>query len=79
MKPHPSIFEAALRELDVVAEDALMVGDSLSHDVKGARRLGMRAVLLARSGPPAQRVEAVPVITSLRELPAFVVAGPPKD
>ena len=79
MKPHPSIFEAALRELDVVAEDALMVGDSLSHDVEGARRLGMRAVLLARSGPPAQRVEAVPVITSLRELPAFVVAGPPKD
>ena len=46
MKPHPSIFEAALRELDVVAEDALMVGDSISHDVEGARRLGMRAVLL---------------------------------
>ena len=74
MKPHPSIFEAALRELDVVAEDALMVGDSVSHDVEGARRLGMRAVLLARSGQPARRIEAVPVITSLSELPA-VVAG----
>jgi len=74
MKPHPSIFEAALRELDVVAEDALMVGDSVSHDVEGARRLGMRAVLLVRSGQPAQRIEAVPVITSLSELPA-VVAG----
>ena len=74
MKPHPSIFEAALRELDVVAEEALMVGDSISHDVDGARGLGMRAVLLARSAQPAQRVEDVPVISSLRELPA-VVAG----
>lgn len=75
MKPHPSIFEAALRELDVAAEEALMVGDSISHDVEGARRLGMRAVLLARSAQPAQWVEDVPVITSLRELPAFVVEG----
>ena len=72
MKPHPSIFEAALRELGVVAEEALMVGDSISHDVEGARRLGMRAVLLARSAPPAQRVQDVPVITSLRELLTFV-------
>ena len=78
MKPHPSIFEAALRELDVVAEEALMVGDSIRHDVEGARQLGMRAVLLARSAQPAQSVEDVPVITSLRELPAFVVSGPAK-
>ena len=76
MKPDPSIFEAALRELDVVAEDALMVGDSFSQDVEGARRLGMRAVLLARSAQPAQRIEDVPVITSLSELPAYIVAGP---
>ena len=75
MKPHPSIFEAALRELDVVAEDALMVGDSISHDVEGARRLGMRAVLLARSAQPAQWAEDVPVIASLRELPAVVLGS----
>jgi putative hydrolase of the HAD superfamily len=78
MKPHPSIFEAALRELDVVAKDALMVGDSISHDVEGARRLGMRAVLLDRSAQPAPGVEDVPVITSLRELPVFVASGPTK-
>ena len=78
MKPHPSIFEAALREIDVGADEALMVGDSISHDVDGARRLGMRAVLLVRSPQPARQVEDVPVITSLRELPAFVVAHPTK-
>ena len=78
MKPHPSIFEAALRELDVVAEDALMVGDSISHDVEGARRLGMRAVLLARSAQPAQWVGDVPVITTLAELPTFVIGDSTK-
>ena len=74
MKPHPSIFEAALGELDVEPKEALMVGDSVSHDVEGARSLGMRAVLLARSAQPAQAVEDVPVITTLAELPAFVTA-----
>ena len=75
MKPHPSIFEAALRELGVAADEALMVGDSIGHDVAGARRLGMRAVLLVRSGRTGTRVEDVPVISSLRELPAVVSAG----
>ncbi|MDP6581755.1 MAG: HAD family hydrolase, partial [Vicinamibacterales bacterium] len=32
MKPHPSIFEAALLEIGVSADEALMVGDSISHD-----------------------------------------------
>jgi len=75
MKPHPSIFRAALRELAVEAGEALMVGDSISHDVEGARRLGMQAVLLARSAQPDQRVKGVSVINSLKELPAFVVAN----
>ena len=37
MKPHPSIFEAALRAADVEAAEAVMVGDSLTHDIDGAR------------------------------------------
>ena len=27
-----------------------MVGDSVRHDIEGARRIGMRAVLVRRSG-----------------------------
>lgn len=81
MKPHPSIFESALRGLGVDAGDAMMVGDSLSHDVAGARGLGMRAVLLDRSahGPRSGQAEAgesdVTVITSLDELPTIVAAS----
>ncbi|MBW8895192.1 MAG: HAD family hydrolase [Acidobacteria bacterium] len=71
MKPHRSIFEAALSGADVSASESIMVGDSLTHDVDGARRLGMRGVLVARSGPIAAPPD-VPVIQSLRELPPLL-------
>ncbi|HVB38544.1 MAG TPA: HAD family hydrolase [Vicinamibacterales bacterium] len=79
MKPHPSIFEAALRLVEVPARDALMVGDSLRHDIEGARGAGLRAVLVRRHGgtPPADQDEVlrrlgVPVLESLEGLPALL-------
>jgi HAD superfamily hydrolase (TIGR01549 family) len=75
MKPHPSIFNAALALLGVAAADAVMVGDSLKHDVEGALNVGMRAVLLNRGDNAAPRVAGdhrVPVIRSLRELPGLL-------
>jgi putative hydrolase of the HAD superfamily len=72
MKPHPSIFEAALRLAQVEAGESVMVGDSLMHDIDGARRVGMRAVLVHRSEtPPAPGVD-VPVIRDLSELAALL-------
>jgi HAD superfamily hydrolase (TIGR01662 family) len=68
MKPHPSIFEHALRQVSARPHEAVMVGDSLAHDIEGARRLGMRAVLVSRSGQPPTCPEDVPVIQSLRDL-----------
>jgi putative hydrolase of the HAD superfamily len=72
MKPHPSIFEAALREAGARPQDSVMVGDSLAHDVEGARRLGMRAVLVSRSGEARGCPPDVPVIRSLRQLPRLL-------
>lgn len=72
MKPHPSIFEAALNEIGVAASEAVMVGDSLAHDVSGARQLGMEAVLLDRSGETRPQDHDVTVIASLTELPSLV-------
>jgi HAD superfamily hydrolase (TIGR01549 family) len=48
VKPHPTIFRAALDVLGVAPADAVMVGDSLEEDVEGARALGMRAILIDR-------------------------------
>jgi putative hydrolase of the HAD superfamily len=50
VKPHPTIFQAALDALEVDARDAVMVGDSLEEDIEGARALGMHAILVDRDG-----------------------------
>ena len=72
MKPHPSIFTSALQEVAAEPGEAVMVGDSLAHDIEGALRIGMRAVLVSRAGPPQLCPDDVPVISSLRELPALL-------
>jgi putative hydrolase of the HAD superfamily len=48
VKPHPTIFQAALEQLGVEPAEAVMVGDSLEEDVEGARALGLRAILIDR-------------------------------
>ena len=70
LKPHPSIFEAALSRLGVDAGSAVMVGDSLTHDVQGALGVGMRAVLLTRGAqaPDEPMRTPVPVIRALSDL-----------
>ena len=80
MKPHPSIFEEALTQAGVRAHEAVMVGDSLSHDIEGARRVGMRGVLVHRSSDPVPAGAGtydVPVVRSLAELPALLLAADP--
>ena len=72
MKPHPSIFEEALRQANVAAAEAVMVGDSVPHDIEGARRLGMRGVLVARSRLSMDCPPDIPVIHNLRELSALL-------
>ena len=75
LKPHPSIFEAALQLVGVPAKESLMVGDSMTHDIDGAIGVGMRGVLVRR-GAAGESVgghrEDVPVITSLLALPSLI-------
>jgi putative hydrolase of the HAD superfamily len=68
MKPHRSIFEAALKLAGVTAAASVMVGDSLTQDIDGARGVGMRGVLVRRSGGGSAPQTDVPVIRSLEEL-----------
>jgi putative hydrolase of the HAD superfamily len=74
LKPHPSIFESALTLLGVDAAASVMVGDSLSHDIEGARRVGMHAILVQRSPhvTGGGATSDVPVIRDLTELPPLL-------
>jgi len=71
-KPHPSIFEAVLTELDVEPAEAAMVGDSVEEDIAGAVALGMRAILIDREGRHPEGVERLP---DLWGLPAALGLG----
>jgi putative hydrolase of the HAD superfamily len=64
-KPHPSIFAAALRILEVRPEEAAMVGDSYEDDIEGARALGMRAILLDRDGLRPDEPERIDTLLAL--------------
>lgn len=43
-KPHPEIFERALKKLDVKATECLYVGDHPENDVLGSERVGILGV-----------------------------------
>jgi putative hydrolase of the HAD superfamily len=72
LKPHPSIFEAALKLAGVEAAESVMVGDSLTHDIVGAQRVGMRAVLVHRAETTPACGDDVPIIRTLTELPSLL-------
>jgi putative hydrolase of the HAD superfamily len=52
-KPDPRIYGYALAKAGRTAAETLFVGDSLQHDVAGAQRAGMRAVLIGEPGTVA--------------------------
>ncbi|KAF2362925.1 HAD-superfamily hydrolase LHPP/HDHD2 [Trinorchestia longiramus] len=45
-KPVPGFFHAALKQIDCVPEDAVMIGDDVRDDVAGAQAAGMSGVLV---------------------------------
>lgn len=72
-KPDPGIFHLALRRLDVGPGDAWHVGDSVYHDLGGARAAGLAGSVLVDPlglGPSGQ--VAVP---SVAHLPALLAGG----
>jgi 2-haloalkanoic acid dehalogenase type II len=70
-KPHPAIFEEALRRAGCAAEEALFVGDTLAQDIAGANAMGMRSVLIWHRDdkqPVLDGVEPAHVIRRIPEL-----------
>ena len=55
-KPNPRIFEIVLDELNVKPEEAVMIGNTISTDIFGGNRVGMKTVLI-QIGQEYQRSE----------------------
>lgn len=80
-KPDAAIFELALAKAGARAQECVFVGDSPVHDIAGARRLGMRTILI-RDGdgeaPGAAEGEAAEphhVVLELGQIPSLVGLG----
>lgn len=72
-KPDATIFRHALAIAG--ADHAVMVGDSLERDIRGAQRAGLDAVWLNRDKRPAPDEFTPTTITTLSELPAALESG----
>ena len=71
-KPEPKAFEICLELLGVKAKEALMVGDSLKHDIIGGNKIGLRGILLDRAGKKPESKEPLSIIPNLNELPKAI-------
>jgi putative hydrolase of the HAD superfamily len=80
-KPHPKIFQVSLERSRVSPARSVMVGDTLSADILGAKNAGMYAVWITRradqlvNGTFGAAVTADAVIDRLSQLPD-VLASP---
>ena len=64
-KPCGRIFDMALEEAGLRPNEVIHIGDSIGSDVKGARRKGIRALLINRSGKEVP--DGVECISSLKD------------
>jgi HAD superfamily hydrolase (TIGR01459 family) len=70
-KPHAPIFSAALEQLgNPDPHRVLMIGDSLDHDVAGARAAGLQALLLSEGVHRATLAGASDLAAATRKLAA---------
>ena len=58
LKPDPLLYQAALGALGVVPGETAYVGDGGDHELRGARRLGLRTVLVERGLPHTDSARA---------------------
>jgi HAD superfamily hydrolase (TIGR01662 family) len=76
-KPDPRIFERSLSQLGVSKTEAIFVGDSTEYDIEGAKRTGIRSILVmddaaGDTGLLQTDSGADFVVRDLREIPKIV-------
>lgn len=69
-KPNPLIFEYAINQGNCTKENAIMIGDNLDADVRGAQNFGMDAIYFNAIG--VQKPQDIPhMIVDLKDLQQY--------
>jgi len=74
-KPKVEAYHKVLEIWDVQAHEAIMVGNSLAHDILGAKNAGLWSIWVDRGDQPNQLTRAIQAdarVESLRELLAVI-------
>jgi putative hydrolase of the HAD superfamily len=79
-KPHTAIFQQALEALNLSPRQAVMVGDTLRADIRGAQHMGIYAVWINRRvNPHTQTLTLIrpdATVRTLAEIPALLKHSP---
>ena len=76
-KPARPFFEQALQSIGVEAAEAIMVGDDLENDVRGAQQAGLRGILVSTGkhqadSPLLERIHPDAILPSIADLPQWL-------
>lgn len=75
-KPDPQFFETCLEQMRVRPAEAVLVGDSIEYDIDGAKKAGIRTILVTEEPQAGQKrpgtVSPDFVINDILEVPRIV-------
>lgn len=75
-KPHPRIFEMALSKWYFLASEAVMVGDNLDADIRGAQNAGLYGIWISRRAGSRTKdqlqIQPDASLSTLSELPSIL-------
>ncbi len=73
-KPHPKPFITTIKKLGIRPEEAVMIGDSLMRDVKGAKRLGIKTIFASYGNTSVKRtgIEPDAEIKNIKDIPGVL-------
>ena len=76
-KPARPFFEQALQSIGVEAAEAIMVGDDLENDVRGAQQAGLRAIFVCTGkhhadSPLLEHIHPGAILPSIADLPQWL-------
>ena len=67
-KPHPEIFDYALKQTNASAEETIIIGDNWKADIEGARNSNIDQIWLNRNGDNVVGFEPTHIVKSLKEI-----------